>query len=272
MCFLITSNKTQNNEWIQDYKIVQEIGVGRLSTVYKGTHLNFKDHYFTIKVIDNTTKHNFEEEIQILRKISHLNGVFKYQDDFYLTPEKLVIVGDYIQGVDLFTFIVDFDKKLTENNCKQIFKKLIDIVVNVHKLEIVHRDIKPENVIINEFDNNNDFQVSLIDWGLAFEPSKTIKREWCGSTNYCSPELINQQWYNGPEVDAWSLGATLYAMITKTLAFDGFPLKKLYNNINTVNVNWTKEGLTPLSIELLKDIFINRITVEEIQRSLWLNT
>jgi len=269
MCFLSTILKeTPKDQWIQDYKIVEEIGVGKLSTVYKGTHLNHQDHYFTIKVINNTTTHDFQKEIDILKKISHLNGVFKYQDDFYLTPEKLVIVGDYIQGVDLFTFIINSSDKLTETNCKRIFKKLIDIVISVHKLEIVHRDIKPENVIINPI----TFEITLIDWGLAFEPTKTNNREWCGSINYCCPELVRKDWYNGPEVDAWSLGATLYAILTKTLAFDGFPLKKLYNNIETVNVNWTRTGLTPLSIELLKDIFIKRITVEEIQRSMWLNT
>jgi serine/threonine protein kinase len=84
----------------------------------------------------------------------------------------------------------------------------------MHK--ITHRDLKPENLLLDE--NNN---IKLIDFGLSnsMKDSMTLKTA-CGSPNYAAPEIISGRSYGGTEVDVWSMGVILYAMVCGTLPFD----------------------------------------------------
>ena len=81
---------------------------------------------------------------------------------------------------------------------------------------ISHRDLKPENLLIDK--NNN---IKLIDFGLSntMKDSQSLKTA-CGSPNYAAPEIISGRLYSGSEVDVWSLGIILYAMLIGTLPFD----------------------------------------------------
>lgn len=74
---------------------------------------------------------------------------------------------------------------------------------------ISHRDIKPENILI---DSHND--IKLIDFGLGkpYSPGELIKTA-CGSPCYAAPEMVARKHYRGDQVDIWSSGITLFAML-----------------------------------------------------------
>ena len=81
---------------------------------------------------------------------------------------------------------------------------------------MVHRDLKPENLLLDK-----DYNIKLIDFGLANSMKDSLALVTaCGSPNYAAPEVISGQAYGGDEVDIWSCGVILYAMICGQLPFD----------------------------------------------------
>jgi len=95
------------------------------------------------------------------------------------------------------------------------------------KKKIIHRDIKLENILLDE---NNKAIVG--DWGFAgyWSSEKKIKCNW-GSIFYAAPEVLLGREYTGPEIDIWSLGVVLYAMITGRLPFAGNNNAEVAQNI-----------------------------------------
>uniref|UniRef100_A0A8B9UCC1 PAS domain-containing serine/threonine-protein kinase n=1 Tax=Anas zonorhyncha TaxID=75864 RepID=A0A8B9UCC1_9AVES len=87
--------------------------------------------------------------------------------------------------------------------------QIVSAVGYLHCRNILHRDIKDENIVIAE-----DFTVKLVDFGSAayLEPGKLFYT-FCGTIEYCSPEVLSGQAYHGPELEMWSLGVTLYTLI-----------------------------------------------------------
>ncbi|XP_074154069.1 PAS domain-containing serine/threonine-protein kinase isoform X2 [Sminthopsis crassicaudata] len=156
------------------------------------------------------------QEIAILWRMRHPNiikvlDVFENEGFFQLVMEK------HGSGMDLFTFI-DSHPSMDEALASYIFRQVVSAVTYLRSKNIIHRDIKDENIIIAE-----DFTVKLVDFGSAvyMEPGKYFYT-FCGTIEYCSPEVLMGHAYQGPELEMWSLGVTLY-----TLMFEENPFSEL---------------------------------------------
>jgi 5'-AMP-activated protein kinase catalytic alpha subunit len=98
----------------------------------------------------------------------------------------------------------------------------------LHQNGIVHRDLKPENLLL---DGKND-HLKIIDFGLSnMYKNKELLKTACGSPCYAAPEMIAGKKYNGLQVDIWSCGVILYAMICGYLPFEDPDTNKLYKKI-----------------------------------------
>ena len=97
-----------------------------------------------------------------------------------------------------------------------------------HNHLIAHRDLKPENIFI---DAEADI-IKIGDFGLAnlMRDGKCLQTS-CGSPNYAAPEVISNRSYCGTEVDAWSVGVILFAMLAGYLPFDEDDMMKLFKKI-----------------------------------------
>ncbi len=112
---------------------------------------------------------------------------------------------------------------------------------------VVHRDLKPENLLLD-----SNLHVKIADFGihyiifshyyLKYQPIYFIGlsnmmmdgeflRTSCGSPNYAAPEVISGKLYAGPEVDVWSCGVILYALLCGTLPFDDEHVPTLFRKI-----------------------------------------
>ena len=94
---------------------------------------------------------------------------------------------------------------------------------------IVHRDLKPENMLL---DKDTD-GLKIIDFGLSnlYDRPSDLLETACGSPCYAAPEMIAGKPYKGLDVDIWSCGIILYAMLCGYLPFEDPNTDKLYKKI-----------------------------------------
>lgn len=157
--------------------------------------------------VDDPVLGRVSQEVAILTRLTHHNivkvlEVFENEGYFQMVMEKH---GD---GLDLFEFI-DKQPQLDEPLASYIFRQLVAAVVYLRNKGILHRDIKDENIIIN-----TEFHIRLIDFGSAvpLAPGKLFYT-FCGTLEYCSPEVLKGNPYSGPELELWSLGVLLYTLL-----------------------------------------------------------
>lgn len=201
------------------YEIIEQIGTGGMSDVYKAK-CHKLNRYVAIKVMksefseDKTFVSKFRAEAQSVAGFTHPNVVNVY--DVGDENGIYYIVMELVEGITL--------KKYIEKRGKLPFKEAVSIAIQVangldaaHKHHIVHRDIKPQNIIISK-----EGKVKVTDFGIAkVASSSTINSSsTMGSVHYISPEQARGG-YSDERSDIYSLGITIFEMLTGTVPFDG---------------------------------------------------
>ncbi|NWV87742.1 PASK kinase, partial [Machaerirhynchus nigripectus] len=258
-------------EYAKNYSTLSLIGKGSFGFVWSARRK--KDHQeVVVKFIwkervledcwvDDPDLGRVTQEIAILLKLQHPSivkvlDVFENECFFQLVMEK------HGSGLDLFTFI-DNQPNLDEPLASYIFRQLVSAVGYLHCRNILHRDIKDENIVIAE-----DFTIKLVDFGSAayLEPGKLFYT-FCGTIEYCSPEVLSGKPYHGPELEMWSLGITLY-----TLVFGENPFCELEEALAAVlsPPRPVSEGLMDLMAGLLHPIPEQRMTLAMLAEHPWL--
>lgn len=202
------------------YEIIEKIGSGGMAVVYRGKDKKL-DRYVTIKVLreefigDEEFIEWFRSEACSAARLSHPNIVRVY--DVGEDGEINYIVMEYIHGDTLKTAIrkkAPFDSRSTINVAIQIASALSQ----AHKAHIVHRDIKPQNILVG-----TDGVVKVTDFGIARAAratTMTTTANAAGSVHYFSPEQARGG-YVDEKSDIYSLGITMFEMITGVLPFQG---------------------------------------------------
>lgn len=198
------------------YKILSIIGRGGMSVVYLA--INEKANKpWAIKEVrkqggDNAgvLEHSFQIEIKMLRKLKHpgLPSIVDIID----TGDNFLIVMDYIEGNTL-------EKMLRESGPQKQEKvvawaiQLCDVLIYMHsrKPSIIYRDMKPSNIMVR-----SDGSVALIDFGTAREFKETnVSDTTClGTQGYAAPEQFGGMGQTDARTDIYSLGATMYHVLT----------------------------------------------------------
>lgn len=130
------------------------------------------------------------------------------EDHYFVVMELL---GD---GMDLYGYI-ESNQDTQEQEIKHIFYQVTKAVQHLHQHKIVHRDIKDENIILD-----HDGRVHLIDFGCAAYYKKGRKFDtFTGTLEYCAPEILNGQPYDGPPQDVWASGVLLYTLMYRQNPF-----------------------------------------------------
>lgn len=200
------------------YEILEKIGTGGMSDVYKA-----KDHKLNRPVAVKVLKQEFSENANFVSKfraeaqaaagMMHPNIVNVY--DVGEEGGTQYIVMELVEGITL--------KKYIEKKSRLSVKEATSIAIQVsmgieaaHNNHIIHRDIKPQNIMISR-----DGKVKVTDFGIAKAvSSNTITSNVMGSVHYTSPEQARGG-YSDEKSDIYSLGITLFEMLTGRVPFNG---------------------------------------------------
>lgn len=200
------------------YEILEKIGTGGMSDVYKAK-CHKLNRFVAVKVLKQEFSENanfvskFRVEAQAAAGLMHPNIVNVY--DVGEENGNYYIVMELVEGITL--------KKYIEKKARLSYKEAVSVAIQVsmgidaaHNNHIIHRDIKPQNIIISR-----EGKVKVTDFGIAkAATSNTITSNVMGSVHYTSPEQARGG-YSDEKSDIYSLGITMYEMLTGRVPFNG---------------------------------------------------
>uniref|UniRef100_A0A0E0QKF9 non-specific serine/threonine protein kinase n=1 Tax=Oryza rufipogon TaxID=4529 RepID=A0A0E0QKF9_ORYRU len=259
-----------HSEALKNYNLGRTLGIGSFGKVKIAEH-KLTGHRVAIKILNRRQMRNMEmeekakREIKILRLFIHPHIIRLYEVIY--TPTDIYVVMEYCKFGELFDYIVE-KGRLQEDEARRIFQQIISGVEYCHRNMVVHRDLKPENLLLD-----SKYNVKLADFGLSnvMHDGHFLKTS-CGSPNYAAPEVISGKLYAGPEVDVWSCGVILYALLCGTLPFDDENIPNLFKKIKG-GIYTLPSHLSALARDLIPRMLVvdpmKRITIREIREHQW---
>jgi serine/threonine protein kinase len=222
---------------IGNYDLLDKIAEGGMGTVYKARHRD-TGQVVAIKIVPATTARNstllkrFEREFVAARALDHPNVVKAIE--FNGATATPFLVMEYVDGESLGQRI-ERDGPLTEEESIRLIAQVAHGLYCAHKQNLIHRDVKPDNVLITA-----EGQAKLTDLGLVRDMGDdynlTRTGRGLGTPHFMAPEQFRDAKNAEVRCDIYSLGATLYMMVTGQLPFgncsalDCF-MKKLRNEL-----------------------------------------
>lgn len=198
------------------YKILSVIGQGGMSTVYLAINPKANKPW-AIKEVRKDGFQNYEVvtqsltmEIDLLKKLRHphLPSIIDIID----RDDNFLIVMDYVEGMTLERIMMENGAQ-SQKDVIEWAIQLCDVLQYLHSREpsIIYRDMKPSNIMLNY-----DGKVMLIDFGTAREyKERALGDTTClGTKGYAAPEQFGGQGQTDPRTDIYSLGATMYHLLT----------------------------------------------------------
>ncbi len=198
------------------YKILNEIGRGGMSTVYLAINEKANKPWAVKEVRKNgisnreLVKQSLMVEINLLKKLKHkglpsIVDIIDQQDNY-------LIVMDYIEGITLEN-IMQEDGVQPQEKVVDWAIQLCDVLQYLHtrKPAIIYRDMKPSNIMLR-----SDGSVVLIDFGTAreFKERDVEDRTCLGTQGFAAPEQFGGMGQTDERTDIYSLGATMYRLVT----------------------------------------------------------
>lgn len=218
------------------YEILDVVGAGGMSIVYKA-----RDHRLNRNVAIKVLKPEFSNDKNFVTKFR-----IEAQASAGLTHPNIVNVYDVVDDEGIYCIVMELVEGITlkqyiEQNGRLSMDKAIDFSIQIasgleaaHENHIIHRDIKPQNIIVSK--NGN---IKVTDFGIAKAASNnTLTSGAMGSVHYISPEQARGG-YSDERSDIYSLGITMYEMVTGRVPFEGD------NNVSVALMHIQNEMIPP---------------------------
>ncbi|OAV93380.1 CAMK/CAMKL/MARK protein kinase [Puccinia triticina 1-1 BBBD Race 1] len=198
---------------IGNYTLGRVIGEGSFGTVRLGIHRLTGSRVAIKHIPKSSSPPLLTREIHHHRRLHHPNVVQLYE--VIATEHSIWLITELCSGGELFDYLVE-KTRFSEFEARRLFGQICLGLGYVHGKGVVHRDLKLENVLLDERCNP---KLADFGFGREFEPRKLLDT-FCGTTGYAAPEMLAGKKYLGEEVDIWSLGIILHALLTGSLPFD----------------------------------------------------
>jgi eukaryotic-like serine/threonine-protein kinase len=223
-----TLDERRGNQ-IPGYNLLGVLGKGAMAKVYKARQLSL-DRIVAVKVLPKKMSENaefverFYKEGRAAARLSHNNIVQAI--DVASTPDDYhYFVMEYVEGNTLYDFMqpppVGENKSFSEAEALDITMQMGDALAHAHRRGLIHRDVKPKNILLTP-----QGVAKLTDLGLARatddrNAAESEAGKAYGTPYYISPEQIRGDVDIDYRADIYSLGATLYHLVTGRPPFEG---------------------------------------------------
>jgi len=198
------------------YTVEEKLGQGSFGAVYRVYDKELEIEK-ALKIIPEAISNDKEamislrKEASIMAKLNHTNIVHIY--DFHYSGDIKYIDMEYVEGESLTDIkTAKPGKKFTEKEVKKYAIQILEGLNYAHKKNVIHKDIKPQNIMLDK-----SGKIRIMDFGIAESVQGSMSRlENTGSSGtlvYMSPEQIRGKDV-GKEADIYSLGATLYELLS----------------------------------------------------------
>jgi eukaryotic-like serine/threonine-protein kinase len=225
----------------EKYRIDAQIGEGGMARIYRATRLT-TDKVVAIKVLHDNLRHNAESCTRFLREaetattLRHLN-VVQTLDLGTSAGGQPYIVLEFLSGNTLKAFAESRGGRISFAEMLVFLNPILDALEEAHALGIIHRDIKPENVFLAE--ERGTRIPKLLDFGISRIRAPLDERRVTGAgasfgtPSYMAPEQVLSTKDADARSDIWSLGISMYELLTGELPFLGLNAPSVYLAIAT---------------------------------------
>jgi len=232
--------ETRKGGQIPGYQMLSKLGAGAMATVFKAKQISL-DRVVAIKVLPKKFSENpeyvdrFYKEGKAAARLNHPNIVQAI--DVGEAGGYHYFVMEYVEGHTLYDEIAS-GKKFSEAEALDVIIQIAKALEHAHRQGLIHRDVKPKNIMIT-----TDGVAKLADMGLARGASDSAAAQAeagraFGTPYYISPEQIRGEMSIDFRADIYSLGATLYHVVTGKVPFEApTPAAVMHKHL--------KEPLTP---------------------------
>jgi len=213
----------RRSQQIPGYKLIEMVGKGAMAKVYKARQISL-DRIVAIKVLPKRMSENpefvdrFYQEGRAAARLSHSNivqaiDVGSTADGFHY------FVMEYIEGKTLYDLMVE-GRTFSEAEALDITMQIAEALYHAHQKGLIHRDVKPKNIILTP-----QGAAKLTDLGLAREVNDKAAAESEAGKAYGTPYYISPEQIRGDvdidfRADIYSLGATMYHLLTGRPPFE----------------------------------------------------
>jgi eukaryotic-like serine/threonine-protein kinase len=215
------------------YRLEEKLGQGGMGVVFRATDL-CDNTQVAIKILWSNGMDSMQAIRRFQKEARLLAGV---QNDFVTRLHEVgednglyFLAMEYVQGTTLKHWLAA-SGPIDEKSALMLISDIARGLLEAHAKGIVHRDIKPENVLLQTLDPNSNAlltkRVKLSDFGIARQVEQSVSMEvtqagaLLGTPRYMSPEQCRGSKEIGPQADVYSLGITLYELLTGSPPFSG---------------------------------------------------
>ncbi len=216
--------------FIGRYKLLDRIGKGGMGVVFKAQHA-VMDRLVAIKLMAHSLLANpravarFNREVKTAAALHHPNIIAAYDADSAGNTHFLVM--EYAQGRDLNDWLRTMGPLPVAAAC-EFAMQAAEGLAHAHRQKMVHRDIKPVNLLVTWNVETNRPLVKILDMGLARfvsevqeEGGVTQLGQAVGTPDYIAPEAAQNFMVADIRADIFSLGCSLYKLLSGQLPFGG---------------------------------------------------
>jgi len=259
-----------SNTQIGPYRIKKDLGEGTFGQVKLGQHVE-TGQLVAIKIMNKASAKTPKQKVSVQREVRlmklldhpHIVGVI----DVFETPDLYIVIMEHAAGGELFEYIQS-KGHVKDKEARKFFNQLISAMDYCHENSVLHRDLKPENLLLDK-----DKNIQIIDFGFGntFHQDRFLET-FCGSPFYAAPEMISGKPYHGPEIDVWSMGVILFALLAGRVPFEAKTMPELYAKIKRgeyENSSYFSSSAKHLLRGMLTVNPKERLTLKQVKRHPW---
>jgi formylglycine-generating enzyme required for sulfatase activity/serine/threonine protein kinase len=254
-----------------DYEVVRELGQGGMGTVYLALNRLMGRHEVLKVVSSHLVKRSgvldrFLVEIRNAAKLHHPNVVTAYSA--FRMGESIVFAMEYVEGLDLAKLVKAKGPLPVANACSYVHQAALGLQ-HAHEQGMVHRDIKPSNLMLSR--QANRAAIKVLDFGLAKVKSEgavdgglTHEGQMLGTPDFIAPEQTVDARTADVRADIYSLGCTLYYLLTGGPPFQATSLYEIlqaHHSMDAMHLNLARPEV-PVELAAL----VGRMMAKEPER------